>query len=148
MLTLTSFTWCSSAIRSSTGATAWHGPHHSAQKSTITLPSLSRTSVEKVSVVAFVAISSFRCQPYGGENGAKGCFLPGRYCCTHVRGAPGQARSSGAGAGDPGALGARADLRAAPGTQPRRPDRKSTRLNSSHMSISYAVFCLKKKKKQ
>src|SRR4051812_49878001 len=25
-------------------------------------------------------------------------------------------------------------------------DRKSTRLNSSHMSISYAVFCLKKKK--
>src|SRR5438477_12436120 len=28
-----------------------------------------------------------------------------------------------------------------------RVDRKSTRLNSSHMSISYAVFCLKKKKK-
>src|SRR6266568_6432373 len=27
-----------------------------------------------------------------------------------------------------------------------RPDRKSTRLNSSHSSISYAVFCLKKKK--
>src|SRR4051812_49780299 len=27
-------------------------------------------------------------------------------------------------------------------------DRKSTRLNSSHMSISYAVFCLKKKKKR
>src|SRR5438128_4495264 len=27
-------------------------------------------------------------------------------------------------------------------------DRKSTRLNSSHGSISYAVFCLKKKKKQ
>src|SRR5438067_8115244 len=27
-------------------------------------------------------------------------------------------------------------------------DRKSTRLNSSHVSISYAVFCLKKKKKQ
>src|SRR6266480_5471428 len=26
-------------------------------------------------------------------------------------------------------------------------DRKSTRLNSSHMSISYAVFCLKKKSK-
>src|SRR6266480_5443567 len=34
------------------------------------------------------------------------------------------------------------------GTQGRlvRGDRKSTRLNSSHMSISYAVFCLKKKK--
>src|SRR5688500_19098782 len=27
------------------------------------------------------------------------------------------------------------------------PDRKSTRLNSSHLVISYAVFCLKKKKK-
>src|SRR5438067_6958196 len=27
-------------------------------------------------------------------------------------------------------------------------DRKSTRLNSSHVSISYAVFCLKKKKKR
>src|SRR5437773_3361115 len=27
----------------------------------------------------------------------------------------------------------------------RRPDRKSTRLNSSHITISYAVFCLKKK---
>src|SRR5699024_12580184 len=36
---------------------------------------------------------------------------------------------------------------------PRHPDqrgqdRKSTRLNSSHVSISYAVFCLKKKKKK
>src|SRR5207249_5938094 len=29
----------------------------------------------------------------------------------------------------------------------RHTDRKSTRLNSSHVSISYAVFCLKKKKK-
>src|SRR5207249_12083742 len=31
-------------------------------------------------------------------------------------------------------------------TTPRFQDRKSTRLNSSHVSISYAVFCLKKKK--
>src|SRR5256885_17211289 len=30
---------------------------------------------------------------------------------------------------------------------PFRRDRKSTRLNSSHLVISYAVFCLKKKKK-
>src|SRR5947209_13678930 len=29
-----------------------------------------------------------------------------------------------------------------------RSDRKSTRLNSSHANISYAVFCLKKKKKE
>src|SRR5690349_24206794 len=31
---------------------------------------------------------------------------------------------------------------------PARGDRKSTRLNSSHVEISYAVFCLKKKKKK
>src|SRR3712207_7925608 len=30
--------------------------------------------------------------------------------------------------------------------RPKRVDRKSTRLNSSHANISYAVFCLKKKK--
>src|SRR6266704_3389328 len=33
------------------------------------------------------------------------------------------------------------------GERPARRDRKSTRLNSSHVSIAYAVFCLKKKKK-
>src|SRR2546421_12461220 len=32
--------------------------------------------------------------------------------------------------------------------RPREGDRKSTRLNSSHDQISYAVFCLKKKKKK
>src|SRR5437870_9294478 len=44
------------------------------------------------------------------------------------------------------ALVAGAPLRGAPlviGGRP--PDRKSTRLNSSHVAISYAVFCLKKK---
>src|SRR5436309_15935580 len=40
-----------------------------------------------------------------------------------------------------------------PERRPHRParrgvDRKSTRLNSSHVKISYAVFCLKKKKKK
>src|SRR5256885_7010996 len=34
-----------------------------------------------------------------------------------------------------------------PGRRVLREDRKSTRLNSSHLVISYAVFCLKKKKK-
>src|SRR5437588_7723733 len=34
------------------------------------------------------------------------------------------------------------------GRAPVRSDRKSTRLNSSHTVISYAVFCLKKKKKK
>src|SRR5437660_8574149 len=33
-----------------------------------------------------------------------------------------------------------------PRPDPSRGDRKSTRLNSSHVAISYAVFCLKKKK--
>src|SRR3712207_9369798 len=45
----------------------------------------------------------------------------------------------------------RAGARRRAGGRPRaarRRDRKSTRLNSSHANISYAVFCLKKKKKQ
>src|SRR5437588_12857498 len=39
-----------------------------------------------------------------------------------------------------------ADLSAAQRVKVRSQDRKSTRLNSSHTVISYAVFCLKKKK--
>src|SRR2546426_9938898 len=39
------------------------------------------------------------------------------------------------------------DLAAVRPGPPRSRDRKSTRLNSSHLVISYAVFCLKKKKK-
>src|SRR5699024_12109036 len=44
----------------------------------------------------------------------------------------------------------RASVRSSAPSTPRRKrrDRKSTRLNSSHVSISYAVFCLKKKKKR
>src|SRR3712207_8208485 len=49
-----------------------------------------------------------------------------------------------AGAADPGG-----DRRTPPGVgqhrEDARADRKSTRLNSSHANISYAVFCLKKK---
>src|SRR2546427_6235193 len=44
-------------------------------------------------------------------------------------------------------LAARVPARAAR-SGPSRLDRKSTRLNSSHSQISYAVFCLKKKKKK
>src|SRR3712207_8940234 len=45
------------------------------------------------------------------------------------------------------APGPRRGLRSASrGTDLGRADRKSTRLNSSHANISYAVFCLKKKK--
>src|SRR6266705_3812740 len=54
------------------------------------------------------------------------------------------------GAGDGIAKGS--DIRDIAGNEQRRSavlsrDRKSTRLNSSHRTISYAVFCLKKKKK-
>src|SRR5262245_64681178 len=42
---------------------------------------------------------------------------------------------------------ARPTGRRPPGTRATS-DRKSTRLNSSHLGISYAVFCLKKKKKK
>src|SRR3712207_8428459 len=44
--------------------------------------------------------------------------------------------------GDAGALGRQQP----PAALPQFRDRKSTRLNSSHANISYAVFCLKKKK--
>src|SRR3712207_7972328 len=59
---------------------------------------------------------------------------------------------------DPGRQAAAAETTARPGGRPPRRrhlgerdesgprDRKSTRLNSSHANISYAVFCLKKKK--
>src|SRR5207249_10204288 len=47
-------------------------------------------------------------------------------------------------AGDDGAL--HRGRQIAPEAKPLHADRKSTRLNSSHVSISYAVFCLKKKK--
>src|SRR3954449_9587730 len=79
MFTLTSFTSCSSAMRSSTGDTAWHGPHHSAQKSTITLPSLFRTSLSNVSVVALV-VKPFlsRCRS-GAVNAGPRTFVPGSY---------------------------------------------------------------------
>src|SRR6266851_5924010 len=45
-----------------------------------------------------------------------------------------------------GEVGGRTQLPAERALLPR--DRKSTRLNSSHITISYAVFCLKKKKKK
>src|SRR3712207_8363408 len=59
---------------------------------------------------------------------------------------------SRSGRGSAGAFGARSRLpcpfRSARTAASCRQDRKSTRLNSSHANISYAVFCLKKKKKK
>src|SRR2546426_3879693 len=65
------------------------------------------------------------------------------------------ARRAGNAVGDEPSLHRARDARARLAGGPARPprpvqvgrDRKSTRLNSSHLVISYAVFCLKKKKK-
>src|SRR5688572_32779066 len=59
------------------------------------------------------------------------------------RGCAGASAARGAGEAEPEAA-ARGDRGGSGGANAR--DRKSTRLNSSHSQISYAVFCLKKKK--
>src|SRR5258707_3228076 len=60
----------------------------------------------------------------------------------------GRGRCQGFGAWDgPGAPSAKVASDHAASVIHRQRDRKSTRLNSSHANISYAVFCLKKKKK-
>src|SRR5690606_40805656 len=85
-----------------------------------------------------------RHQPEGASVGRLGA---GRRRRVAV-GGPGSARRPQPGRPRPSAL-----SRMAQPTIPLRPtevtglDRKSTRLNSSHVKISYAVFCLKKKKK-
>src|SRR2546422_9921715 len=56
-------------------------------------------------------------------------------------------RAQGSAGRDRGVAGGPEGARGKRGAEP-RPDRKSTRLNSSHGYISYAVFCLKKKKKK
>src|SRR5688572_31728538 len=48
----------------------------------------------------------------------------------------------------PGRHGLHRQVQRAGPHEPPEPDRKSTRLNSSHSQISYAVFCLKKKKNE
>src|SRR3712207_8733446 len=62
---------------------------------------------------------------------------------VHQQQAQGAARSGGLGRHR-----AARPRRREPGRQGSREDRKSTRLNSSHANISYAVFCLKKKKEK
>src|SRR5690606_42016887 len=64
--------------------------------------------------------------------------VPGR----HARGLPGEARDDQDEGGHRPGKGGRNRL---PVGGVRRRDRKSTRLNSSHVKTSYAVFCLKKK---
>src|SRR2546430_7532757 len=76
----------------------------------------------------------------GGAYPARGAELPGKRphhaAALHRRTRPGE---TGRGARQQGPEAARTQAGAGR-------DRKSTRLNSSHSQISYAVFCLKKKK--
>src|SRR5258707_5859204 len=89
----------------------------------------------------------------GGAGGGLGCAKhhwarQRRNCCA------GQRRNRCAGAYNPAARGSQkgAAVWLSSGSRERccgvLQDRKSTRLNSSHANISYAVFCLKKKKKK
>src|SRR5437773_2809656 len=79
--------------------------------------------------------------PVARDAGGGGASHPASRRPGHAAAAQGRA---GADARQAGALEA-AD--SDPGA-PQLRDRKSTRLNSSHITISYAVFCLKKKKKE
>src|SRR5689334_14673571 len=118
MFTLTILTPWSSAMRSSTGATAWQGPHHSAQKSTITLPSPWRTSCSNVLSVAWVGMDSF--PGFDWYNEPRGRILP-RLDWEDVRPSARAARFQRPRARGARALGARAHVRAAPGAEPGRP---------------------------
>src|SRR5438445_5056882 len=74
----------------------------------------------------------------GGLHQARAAGLPGRDQPAALEEPEGGVRVLSGRDGDPVPQAVR------PGTPPS--DRKSTRLNSSHANISYAVFCLKKKK--
>src|ERR1035438_10587845 len=69
---------------------------------------------------------------------------PGAGQGHHREPGPGASESAGPSAGSSCGAKADADLSERPGYRDAL-DRKSTRLNSSHLGISYAVFCLKKK---
>src|SRR3712207_8776242 len=77
---------------------------------------------------------------------------PGRPVAVPAAHAPAGAGRAHPGAPEPAGpghalRGLRAALRQGRDLSPSALDRKSTRLNSSHANISYAVFCLKKKNK-
>src|SRR5690606_40382640 len=70
-----------------------------------------------------------------------------RLSISGPRAAPAGSHAQELGEREPGPGDRRQRKARIPGRRRARPDRKSTRLNSSHVKISYAVFCLKKKKK-
>src|SRR3712207_7501512 len=75
----------------------------------------------------------FRSRPFRVGPGARAAAVA-RPADAHARSAGAHARGTGAGV-----------VTGATPRRGRRRDRKSTRLNSSHANISYAVFCLEKK---
>src|SRR5690606_39315514 len=88
---------------------------------------------------------------HGHPRTAGGRTAPGRRRAAPPAPPPGR-RTTGAGTGSDGARPPTASRTpACPGrtrsARRDKRDRKSTRLNSSHVKISYAVFCLKKKKR-
>src|SRR5439155_23948088 len=80
-----------------------------------------------------------------GVRGARGGHLLLLRALPHQSPDPRAGGSAGRRGG--GRRGRRPECARPRGRDPRFRDRKSTRLNSSHVAISYAVFCLKKKKK-
>src|SRR5919201_939366 len=125
MLSLTTFSSLRScAIWSSTRAIAWHGPHHSAQKSTSTGWSAPSTSLSKVCSVTAFAISSFLPQVSDSPNARESAGVPARYDQTHGAGLHAtaeRARPPGSGTGDPCALGGGGHLRPPAGAERLRP---------------------------
>src|SRR5690348_17534209 len=82
----------------------------------------------------------------GRVTGVQTCALPISAPAADRRSAPAGAPACGSSPACCGRI-ARPPASRSPPPAGDRADRKSTRLNSSHPSISYAVFCLKKKKK-
>src|SRR3954462_8327811 len=114
----------SDAIWSTTGAIAWHGPHHSAQKSTSTGWPAPSTSLSKVCSVTLSGIRSFLPQVSDCPNARAGTGVPARYDRpdeTDLHAAAECARSPGARTGAARAVGAGAALRAPGRAEQRHP---------------------------
>src|SRR2546430_6042145 len=80
-------------------------------------------------------------------------WLPPHWAAAHTTGVTSSCRTTGGGRAPRGRIAicgtpCTRSVTSRPTASPWSRDRKSTRLNSSHSQISYAVFCLKKKKKK
>src|SRR5258707_3073853 len=90
------------------------------------------------------AASAGGCQLQGSANFSPGLGSTSQNFTYNFGGSLSGCQSSDAGAPTSGSVEA-GKILTDPATEPDVGDRKSTRLNSSHANISYAVFCLKKK---